>query len=127
VGLVVSGARADRVGHAAGRRIAGGGGFEAAFLVITGLVVVPGILVANCWLFFVRWPGRGTLLLAGLLLPGLMGLAQALLFFGPHRLLDPINQALAQTPWLLWAALGFFFVPLAAMGLRSAAGRLRAR
>jgi hypothetical protein len=98
----------------------GSGGFEAAFLVITGLVVIPGIVVANCWLYFVRWPGRGTLLLAGLVLPGLMALAQTLLFFGPRRLLDPVNRALTQSPWLLWMFVGLFFVPLAVMILRAA-------
>jgi len=60
----------------------GKGGFEATWLVIVGVIIVPGMFVGNCWLFFVRWSGRAKVFLSGLALTGLMGPVHAVLLYG---------------------------------------------
>jgi hypothetical protein len=104
---------------ALGEASRGTGGFEAAWLVIVGVFIVPGMFVANCWLFFVRWSGRAKLFLAGLVLPGLMGTVQAVLLYGNRDVGRWVNGLLSRLPWLQWAFLAMFLVPLATLALRS--------
>ena len=97
----------------------GKGGFEAAWLVIVGIVIVPGLLVANCWLFFVRWSGRTWVFFAGLVLPTLMGVAQAAFLYGPREFSRWGNAVLTAWPALLWVFLALFFLPLLTLLMRS--------
>jgi hypothetical protein len=103
---------------ALGEASRGKGGFEAAWLVILGVFVVPGLLVANCWLFFVRWAGRARVFLAGLALPALIGAAQVVILYGPRDFGRWGNAVLTARPWLLWVFLALFFTPLLALVLR---------
>ena len=104
---------------ALGEASRGGGGFEAAWLVIVGVFVVPGLLVADCWLFFVPWSGRARVFLAGLALPALMGAVQAMFLYGPRDFSRWGNTVLTAWPGLLWVFLALFFVPLLALALRT--------
>lgn len=106
---------------AIGEASRGTGGFEAAWLAIVGFFVVPGMLLANCWLFFVRWSRRARVFLAGLVLPTLMGGAEAALMHGSRGFDRWANSVSVQLPWLRWAFLAVFFLPLLTLALRSLA------
>ena len=103
----------------------GKGGFEAALLLVIGVFIVPGLLVANCWLFFVRWSNRALVFLAGSVLPALVGATQAVILYGPRDFDRWSKSMLDARPWLWWAILALLFAPLMALALRQLARRLR--
>jgi len=103
----------------------GKGGFEAAWLLIVGIFIVPGLLIANCWLFFVRWPGRLQVFFAGLVLPAIMGVTQAALLYGPREFNRWVNTVLTAWHALLWVFLALFFLPLLSLLTRSVLRRMR--
>ena len=97
----------------------GEGGFEAAYLAIIGILVTPGLLLANCWLFFRRWHSHWRVFFAGLALPMLMGVSLALMLYAPRDLSRWGNSMLNAWPWLLWAVLALFYVPLVVVVIRA--------
>jgi hypothetical protein len=68
---------------ASGEASRGKGGFEAAWLVIVGIAIVRGLLIADCWLFFIEWRSHWRVFLSGLVLPAFVGVTQGLLLYGP--------------------------------------------
>ena len=103
----------------------GKGGFEAAWLIIVGIFIVPGLLIANCWLFFVNWSGRTRVFFAGLALPTVMGAAQTELLYGPREFDRWVNAVLTAWPALLWVFLVLFFLPLLTLLVRSVLHRMQ--
>ena len=62
----------------------GGGerGFAVMALTFASIVIIPGLLVANCWVLLFRWQKKYELFLAGLLLPVVVGFLEYLFVWG---------------------------------------------
>lgn len=94
------------------------GGWEGMGIAFGSLVIVPALLIANCWVLFVAWMRRTAVMLAGIALPAVIGTAEYFLLHGPSWIRWAINAAfVAPFTWLwlfamrLFAPLAFLFIP----------------
>ena len=87
------------------------GSWEGIGLAFGTLAIVPGMLVANCWVLARPWIARGRILVAGLALPAVLIFAEFLwLHGGPFRRI--INAAFVAPFVWVWLFALLFFLPL---------------
>jgi len=87
------------------------GSWDGIGLALGSLVIVPGMLVANCWVLARPWIARGRILGAGLALPAALVFVEFLwLHGGPLRRI--INAAFVAPFVWVWLFALLFFVPL---------------
>lgn len=60
-------------------------GFAGMGLMFASFILVPGLLVANCWMLFFRWEEKSWLFLGGLLLPFVVGFLEYLFLYGSRQ------------------------------------------
>ena len=90
----------------------GTGGFEGIGVVLVGVVATLALLVLNTWLLLVRWRKNRSLGLAGLVLPGVIGLVESLWTVGQAPVRGLINATIVSPFLWIWVFVGFLFVPL---------------
>ena len=61
------------------------GGFGGMVAFLAAFAIVPAVAVLNLWVLAFRWRGHFRTFLAGLALPFVVGVAQAVLFHGMAR------------------------------------------
>ncbi len=104
--------------------LSGSGSWDGMGLVLATLFILPGMLLANCWVLPWRWTTRGQLFAAGLALPAVLVLAEFLwLHGGPVRRL--INAAFVAPFLWVWLFFLLLFVPLIASLVYAARRRSR--
>jgi hypothetical protein len=87
------------------------GSWDGIGLALGSLVIVPGMLVANCWVLGRPWNARGRIFGAGLALPAILVFVEFLwLHGGPFRRI--INAAFVAPFVWVWLFALLFFVPL---------------
>ncbi len=93
--------------------LSGSGSWDGMGLGLATLFILPGMLVANCWVLPWPWTTRRQLFAAGLALPALLVLAEFLwLYGGPARRL--IHAAFVAPFLWVWLFFLLLFVPLIA-------------
>jgi hypothetical protein len=102
-----------------------GGGWDGIGLAFGSLVIVPALLIANCWVLFIVWRRRSTVILAGTMLPAGIGAMEFLLVHGPFRIRWAVNAAFVAPFTWLWLFAALVFAPLAFFMLRPVRGRQR--
>lgn len=101
----------------------GTGSWDGMSLFFGSLFIVPGLLIANCWVIPIRWSKRRVVFLTGLGLPAVIGAVEFFWLFGPHKLRWAINSTMvAPFPWI-WLFVVLLFSPL----LISVIGAIRRR
>jgi hypothetical protein len=55
-----------------------GEGFAPATVLLLSVYALPVMMLVNCWVFFVDWRSRGSLIAAGLAVPLCVGLFMAI-------------------------------------------------
>lgn len=91
--------------------LSGSGSWDGMGLAIVTVLSIPGMLVANGWVFPLRWSARRHLFAAGLALPAVLVLVEYLwLYGGPFRRL--INAAFVAPFLWIWLFVLLLFVPL---------------
>jgi hypothetical protein len=80
----------------------GTGQWDGMMIFFGSIVIVPGLLVANCWVIPVRWQRKGRAFLAGLALPAVIGVIEYFWLHGGSTKRAAIEAALeAIWPWPL--------------------------
>lgn len=100
-----------------------GGGWDGMAIAFGSLVIVPALLIANCWLLFIAWERRLALVRAGSALPALVGIMELLLTHGPYRIRWAINAAFVAPFFWLWLFTVLIFTPLIVASVRAARHR----
>jgi hypothetical protein len=90
----------------------GTGSWDGMSLFFGSLVIVPGLLVVNCWVLPLRWKRKFTLFFAGMMLPAAIGLVEYLWLQGPTKARAAINGAFVAPCIWIWLFGVAFFVPL---------------
>lgn len=89
-----------------------GGGWDGIGIAFGSLIVVPGLLIANCWTLFLPWQRKSTLFFAGTALPALVSVMELLMVHGPYRIRWAINAAFVAPFVWLWLFAIILFTPL---------------
>jgi hypothetical protein len=90
----------------------GTGSWDGMSLFFGSIFIVPGLLLANCWVIPTRWGGRMAVLLAGLGLPTVVGVVEFFWLYGPDKIRWAINSIMvAPFPWI-WLFIVLLFMPL---------------
>jgi len=97
----------------------GKGGYEAAFLAVSALAIVPGLLLANGWLFFLRWRSHWRVFGAGMALPTLFAVLLTQMLYGSREANHWLEGIIKAWPGFLWLGLALFYLPLAALAARA--------
>lgn len=104
-----------------------GGGWDGMAIAFGSLLIVPGLLIANCWTLFLSWPRKSTLFVAGTALPALVGVMELLMVHGPYRIRWAINAAFVAPFIGLWLFGIALFTPLGLLVWRAILRRIHAR
>jgi hypothetical protein len=99
------------------------GGFEGMGVVLVGVVATPALLVLNSRTMFIRWRRKQSLLLRGLLLPSMIGLAESLWTIGPASIRHLIDKTIVAPFLWVWLFIGLLFFPLIASAVHTARRR----
>lgn len=92
----------------------GTGSWDGMGIAFGSLVLVPGLLVLNCWVMPLRWQRKLRVFIAGLLIPAFISLTEYLWLHGPRPLRAAMYHA-SVAPFLWFWFYGFLlFVPLLA-------------
>lgn len=98
--------------------------FMPLLLLVLAIVVVPAVMLANCWTLFVAWRGSLPLLLAGLAIPALAGAVLTTFVHGrgaaqrmAEAVLTPFGVALKAGGELLLALLATWLLAMAGLFL----------
>lgn len=91
----------------------GRGDWAGMGLAFGSFVLVPGLLIANCWVLFRGWRRRLALLLSGFVLPGVIGVMEYVgIRWESSATRTPID-ALFVSPFVgLWLIVALVFSPL---------------
>jgi hypothetical protein len=87
----------------------GNGSWDGMYIFFGSLVLVPALLVANCWVIPVRWRQRRRVFAAGMALPCLIAVPEYLFMHGPLSVQASILKA-SKMEVLLFIAL--LYLPL---------------
>jgi len=91
----------------------GHGGWAGMGLAFGSFVLVPGLLIANCWVLPWAWRRRRALFLSGLVLPGAIGILEYVLIRGESSAVRTPVDALFAPPFAgLWSIVVLMFLPL---------------
>lgn len=88
-----------------------GGGWDGMAIAFGSLVIVPALLIANCWTLFLPWQRKSTLFFAGTALPALVGVMELLMVHGPYGIRWAINAAFVAPFVWLWLFAIIIFTP----------------
>ena len=91
----------------------GTGSWDGIGIVFSSLVSVPGLLVINGWVLPLRWDRRRSVLLAGLVLPAVIGAVEYLWLHGPYKMRGAINAAFVSPFVWVWLFIILLCAPLA--------------
>jgi hypothetical protein len=71
------------------------------------IFIIPGLLIANCWVVPIQWGKRSAVYFSGLAIPAEIGAIEYFWLFGPDKIRWAINSVnVAPFPWI------WLFVPL---------------
>lgn len=89
------------------------GSYDGA-LIIFGFLGVPGLMVAGCWVIPNQWGRRGSVFLAGLLIPAVVGAVEFFWLWAPINTRVAIGTTIGEPyfVWMLWLFGFLMFVPL---------------
>jgi hypothetical protein len=76
--------------------------------------MVPGLLLAGCWVLAWPWTSRFKVFAAGLALPAVLALVEYQWLHGHTEVRHAINATLLGSYFWLWLFVALMFVPLAA-------------
>lgn len=91
----------------------GSGSWDGMSIFFGSLFIVPALLIANCWVLFIAWTRKFSLILAGILLPTVIGAMEFFWMHGPSRIHSAINAAFVAPFAWLWLLAILLFAPLA--------------
>lgn len=90
----------------------GTGSWDGMSIFFGSIFIVPGLLLANCWVIPIRWKKRRGVFIAGLGIPALIGAIEYLWLLGPSKIRWAINSIMAGSfPWI-WLIVLLLFMPL---------------
>ncbi len=90
----------------------GTGSWDGMGIFFGSIVIVPGLLVLNCWVIPVRWVQKRSVFLAGAMLPAAIGLVEYLWLHGPYKIRGAINAAFVAPGTWIWFFIIMLFAPL---------------
>jgi hypothetical protein len=61
----------------------GTGSWDGMGVFFGSVFIVPGLLVANCWVIPIHWEQKGSAFLAGLMTPAVIGAIEFFWLYGP--------------------------------------------
>lgn len=99
--------------------LSGTGSWDGILLGLGLLVMIPGLLLAGCWVLAWPWASRRGVFAAGLALPAVLALVEYLWLYGSDAIRHAINAALVAPRAWVWLFVALMFVPLAASLLRA--------
>lgn len=94
--------------------LSGTGSWDGILLGLGLVFMVPGLLLAGCWVLAWPWTGRRKVFAAGLALPAVLALVEYLWLHGHPEVRTAINATLLGSYFWLWLFVALMFVPLTA-------------
>jgi len=94
--------------------LSGTGSWDGILLGLGLIFMVPGLLLAGCWVLAWPWTSRLKVFAAGLALPAVLALVEYLWLYGSDAIRHAINAALVSPFAWIWVFVALMFVPLAA-------------
>jgi hypothetical protein len=90
----------------------GTGSWDGMTIFFGSIVIVPGLLVLNCWVIPVRWVQKRLVFLAGAMLPAVIGFVEYFWLHGPYKIRGAINAAFVAPGTWIWFFIIMLFAPL---------------
>lgn len=90
----------------------GSGSWDGMTIFFGSLFIVPGLLVANCWVTPIQWRRKSSIFVAGLMIPAVIGAISFLWLYGPDKIRWAIKSIKAAPPLEVWLFILLFFAPL---------------
>lgn len=90
----------------------GTGSWDGMTIFFGTLFIVPGLLVANCWVIPIQWSRRGTIFFAGLMVPAVIGVIEFLWLYGSDKIRWAIKSAMSAPSFGTWLFIFLLFTPL---------------
>lgn len=94
--------------------LSGTGSWDGILLGLGLVFMIPGLLLAGCWVLAWPWASRRSVFAAGLVLPAVLALVEYLWLHGSDAIRHAINAALVSPHAWVWLFVALMFVPLAA-------------
>jgi len=94
--------------------LSGTGSWDGILIGLGLIFMVPGLLLAGCWVLAWPWTSRLKVFAAGLALPAVLALVEYLWLYGSDTIRHAINAALVSPFAWIWVFVALMFVPLAA-------------
>jgi hypothetical protein len=90
----------------------GTGSWDGMGIFFGSIVIVPGLLVLNCWVIPVRWVKKRSVFLAGAMLPAVIGFVEYFWLHGPYKIRGAINAVFVAPGTWIWFFIIMLFTPL---------------
>jgi|GEM_PF-1797605 hypothetical protein len=90
----------------------GTGSWDGMLIFFDSLFIVPGLLVANCWVILNQWGRRISVFVAGLMIPAVIGAIEFLWLYGPDKTRWAIDSARLAPSRGIWLFILLLFAPL---------------